>query len=72
MGKTNYDNAIRANRTAIREAEQNLHAIVLQARQAGYTFDDLGRAFDVTRQAAWERWSKVIRDNDEAMERATA
>ena len=48
---------------AVRAAGAELHSTGRQARTAGRTWDEIGRALGVTRQTAWERFRAV---DDEA------
>lgn len=42
------------------EAEALARAAVHEARAAGLTWEDIGRAFGVTRQAAQVRWGALV------------
>jgi hypothetical protein len=44
--------------------EKFLHQSVQAAREAGHTWSDIGRALGVSRQAAWERFSRGLMGRD--------
>lgn len=49
--------AVAQARRAVLEAEQSLNSAVATAREAGHSWEVIGRAAGVTRQSAHSRWS---------------
>ena len=44
------------------EAAQLVEAAIIEAKDAGASWDTIGAIFGVTRQAAHERWSPIVND----------
>ncbi len=49
---------LRAARAAADRAETKVVRLVREARQLNRSWEDIGRALGVTRQAAWERYGR--------------
>lgn len=51
---------------AVAEHQQRLEAAVLEARRLGLSWEKIGAAAGITRQAAHERWGRVATENGNA------